>query len=256
MTAQGVPTSLMRGKARPGVQYAVLSAVLRNAGSPDYWQPIEYTTANGSRVHNMTGLDSTTPSQITADNKVKINYSQLGATAVSSLIVTPDNDMVYAGLICGVSVATDSATITIARFCPYVDEVFWNGSAFVMNRAGNSPFTVGSFAADGTLTLSHPDLGSTGGFGAGGTTAFLQASLTGRGPYVPVLSPATGAAGYTSMGIQWLGPSGNPILTADANCRCYISRGGGADNQNSLDARLVGLGSENIWVYGLMEVPA
>ena len=246
-------------KGRPGVEYAVISAVIRNYGAPNYWQPIEYQTPNGARYHNMTGLDPTTPVEMTSDNKIQINYSALGATAVSSLNVTHDNDMVYAGVTCGVSVQTNLAIITIARFAPYVDYLYWSGTKWTFARGAYSPFTIESFSSDGTLVIGHPDLGSTGGYNGGGTNAWSQVSLTGRGIYRPVISAHPAALAYTSFAMQFLDQQDQPVLTPNVNCRVSIQRGGGQDFSNSLDARLVGLGAssgENIWISGLLEVPA
>lgn len=222
--------------ARAGKRYLLYGGVLRNNGSPNYWQPIEDAS------HSSVGIESVTTSGAT----ISITHPNLGAAKMLSYACICDEQLTAAGFSVGASVGTNTDVLTLARSRPTIQgSARYNGSAWVW--VGTSGVTL-SYTA-GILKITHPTIE-----GNLSSTYGIAVSAGGVSNAHPVLVNTTPLV--TELQIQWLDrTTGTLLTTPSTDMRAFVQHGGGGTasvNPQSVDT--TAYPSSNIWVMGLYEV--
>jgi hypothetical protein len=209
--------------------YKIVACALRNAGSgSSYWQPISDANHNPHNVGTVT----------TSTTKISIDYTSLGATAMGSFVVVPDETLAAAGIIAGASVTRTGADIYLSRPGRISDYVFYNGASWA---SFNSVFTP-TYSA-GVLTLTHPLLSAASGF-------TQDASVTPRGgTYLTNVGSTTD----TTITVEFRDHSGTLVTTPDTNMKAFVTHGAqGFLNPQGVDT--TALPNSNLWVLGIFQV--
>lgn len=215
-----------------GRTYRIVAGVIRNAGGPTYWQPID---DDGHRPCLLTSCT-------TDGDAITVNYPATAGGRITTLLVTPDETLARAGLFAGASVAADHAVIRLGRAAARLsDYVFWNGSAWVSQRDVYRP----QWAA-GVLTLTHAPVDAA---------AIYDVDVTGRGgavlPTLHAVTPCT----TSSVQIEWRDWAGQLVTTPTTDMRVHVSRGGGLVGVDPRTVDTTAYPWSNLWLFGLMEDP-
>lgn len=214
-----------------GREYAMFACVIRNTGSPDYFQALD------DSGHQPTYIDSV----VTDEETIQVHYESASAVKTSSVIVVPDETFTAAGFVCGSSVGLDDTRITVYRNVPeFADYVYFDGAAWVSQ---NGIFTA---AFDtGILTLTHATLGTS-------VVPALSVSATSRGGvYVAQVEVVT----TTTLQVKFRGWDGTLATTANTDMQVYVRHGGNQARQ-ATDPRTLddtAYPFSNFWILGVME---
>lgn len=216
-------------KSATGKDLRVVAGVIRNAGSPDYWQPISDTP------HAPVNVDSV----LTTNEQITIDYSTLGATKVVSFIIVPDEALAKIGIVAGASVGLTSTIVQLTQTRPYADYVSYNGSAWV---SANGVFTLSYNSTTGSLTCTHPLIPTASG------TDIYDVSIAGRGDLIA----SSNGASETAALVRWHSYSGTLQTTAATTQKAFVSHGA----SGPLDPQRLDTTSHpgsNLWFIGLFE---
>lgn len=225
--------------ASAGKQYLIFGGVIRNNGSPNYWQPI--TDAS----HQPVGIESV----VTNGSSISINHPNLGAAKMLSYVVHCDEQLNSAGFSVGASVGTISDTLVISRsLSPIQGVVRWTGTAW--EWVGTSGVTFAHDTGTGVLTVTHPAID-------GALASVRGLSLTGRGatalrPAATNTDPTT-----TSFTMYWVNTTTGTVVTGapTTEMRSYVIHGTGGVRSVVSPASIdtVEFPSSNIWILGIYE---
>ena len=220
-------------------RYIVFGGVIRNNGSPNYWQPIT------DESHQPVGIESV----VTTGASITIFHPNLGAAKMLSYSVQCDEQLTSAGFNVGASVGTVSDVLVISRsLSPVQGVVRWTGTSW--EWVGTAGVTFAYDTATGVLTVTHPAID-------GALASVRGLSLTGRG--ASALRPAATNTDptVTSFTMYWVNTTTGAVVTgAPTNdMRSYVVHGTGGVrgvvNPQSIDT--VEFPSSNIWILGIYE---
>lgn len=232
-TGVSLNSGLITGVA--GKRYGMVAGVIRNSGSPNYWQPI-----NDSN-HAPQNIDSVT----TDTSAITIDHSSLAATKNVAFIAVVDETLAAQGFTVGASSTPTQAILWLGSGAPLNDYVSYNGSAWTTSKSP-SPFTISSFTG-GVLTLTHRNLGSNA----------QAVSLVPRGNTYRCVIDEGSAFDPSTTGVKFIDPATNTVVSSpDTNMKVLVSRGGGA-RLSGLNPQLVDtttFPNSNIWLLGIFEL--
>lgn len=218
-----------------GRKFVFVSGVIRNSGSPNYWQTL--TTAGHDPV-NVTSVTTST-------STITIDYSGIGATKLVTFVAVTDETLASNDFFLGSSVTNTQAVITLHQRRSVQGLAYYDGSAWQVSQGSNPSggLSIGGYSS-GKLTVNHDDIG---------TTSQQGLALTGRGGGpIPMVSNATGPTN-TSIAIEFYDFTGAKVTTPDTTQKVYISRQMDGDvNPQTVDT--TAYPNSNIWFYGVMEL--
>lgn len=123
-------------------EYGMVLGVLRNTGSPDYWQPIDDEGHSPTRIGTV----------VTTDDDIYVNYADLDPASVGTVVAVPDEALTRAGFHLGLSVAVDHTRIEMyRRHQEIADYIYYDTDATWKSQYGH-------YSAAWTtnyLTLTH-----------------------------------------------------------------------------------------------------
>lgn len=198
-----------------------LACVVRNVGGT--WG---FINDENHKPRNVSGI-----SQSLTD--FTITYTRSDYNKIRSLLCTPDETYVAAGVNAGASVGLTTSIVKLKQDFTVQSYIGYNGS--VWEFFGAYGVTSATFNA-GILTINHTNVGA----------GFICSAIVRGGNYRCVISSAS--VGEASTEISFLDASGNVVTTPDTNMKVLFSRGVVRD----LVPSLAGISNSNIWVLGQM----
>lgn len=220
-------------RGTPGKKYRVISAVLRNYGPPNYWQPIT------SSPHTPTGIASVTSGQYT----ITVNYD-FTASKVGAFCVTSDETNTLRRITPGASVGVSQSIIKISQDRSMGGYIYYDAANSTW-KVNNIPFgTVMPTLAfsNGKLTITHSEIS--------GNLATAQPRYTSGAPRYKL---ELGTVGLTETEIWILNnDTGAPVTTPAADMKIYWSRSEPA-GLTRVDTNFDD-GHSNLWVIGIFPV--
>lgn len=223
-------------RARDGKKYVFIAGVIRNDGSPSYFQPLTEST-----THRPVNIDSVT----TDTSKIRINYPSIGGNMTISFLALPDETLAQAGFMMGCSVTPAYADIKLTRLVPPVsDYVSYNGTSWVSQDGNFNGITF----SGGKLHLDHKAIASD--------TQYAVSVVARGGDYEYSVSPDSSPTGATYVEIGVRDHAGAYVTTPNTNMKFYLTHGSAKNvdiNPQTVDTTAYPLG--NIWLLGIMGTP-
>lgn len=229
-------------KGVDGRNYKILSGVIRNGGSPNYFQPID------DGQHRPQNIDSMS----TSTTGITVVHNSIQAIRVVAFMAEVDEVYVREGFSTGCSVGLTSTVISCYRTRELADRVFYNGSAWDFGSgASNTPFTVASFTS-GVLRLTHATTEISNPFKVGiPTVSAISASAT----YDVIVN---GTVSDTECNLSFVNrATGVVATTPDTNMSVYVSRPPYRPvlyNAQEMRTQITAYINSNIWIWGMWEV--
>lgn len=219
-----------------GRSYSFVGGVIRNSGSPDYWQTIE------DAQHRSQNVDSVS----TDTNQITISYAGIAAERVVSFTIVTDETLAQAGFFVGASVGLTQCLVKLERTRSISAQIAYGGTSWTVSQpsAPSAGISVTTFNS-GLLTVAHDDLGASG---------VNDVSLTPRGHLLrPVLTTATGAASSTGFKVEFYDLTSNSLQnTESTNMRFFVKRAQSA-NINPQTVDTTAFPNSNLWFLGVFE---
>lgn len=215
-------------KGEAGRDLRLVAGVIRNDGSPSYWQPID------DSGHSPVNVDSVS----TTTSAIVVDFTSLGASKIVSFAVVPDEQFAKLGFTAGASVSLTQAAIYLQQVKPFADYVYYDGSAW---QSSNGVFSLSFNPATGVLTCTHEEIPAG--------TAVFDVSVTGRGT---LLASSHGASTSTAL-VRWHNYSGTLQTAASTDMKAFVSHG----SNGPLDPQQIDTTkypSSNLWFIAIVEV--
>jgi len=203
----------------------VVAGVIRNDGSPNYWQPID------DSGHAPVNVDSVS----TSTTAITVDYTSVAAAKVVTFVVGADDTLAVRGYVAGSSVGLTSAVITLTMTKAYADYVYYDGAAWQTTSGVFTP----TFSA-GVLTCTHPAIPAAN---------VLDTQVTGRG----TLIPSSHGVSSTAAIVRFHDYSGTLQTTASTDMKAFVRHGSnGIADPQQVDTTLYP--GSNLWFIGVFEV--
>jgi len=220
-------------RARDGNKYVFIAGVIRNDGSPSYFQPLTEST-----THRPVNIDSVT----TDTSKIRINYPSIAGNMTISFLALPDETLAQAGFMMGCSVTPAYTDIKMTRLIPPVsDYVYYNGTSWVSQDNNFNGITF----SGGKLHLDHKAIASD--------MQYSVSIMPRGGDYEYSVSPDSSPTGSTYIEIGVRDHNGAYVTTPNTNMKFYLTHGSAKNvdvNPQTVDTTAYPLG--NIWLLGIM----